>query len=140
MELRQLSDQSLVEELKSLVAKERSVLLELLRHLREVERRKLFLARGCSSLFAFCTDVLGYSGPEAHVRIQAMRLTKAVPEVESHLEQGALTLTAAAQAQGCFRREEKADRPLSSEMKQEIVVELLNTSTREVEKKLAEHF
>ena len=108
MNLKQLSNRSLVEHLKESVARERAALSDLLRYLREMEERQLYLELGFSSLFAYCTTELGYSEPEAQVRIQAMRLTRAVPETEKHLEEGKLSLSVAAEAQGCFRREEKA--------------------------------
>jgi hypothetical protein len=46
--------------------------------------------------------VLGYSEPEAMLRIQAMRLVRKAPEVENRIEKGELSLTVAAMVQGGF--------------------------------------
>ncbi len=140
MNLTKIPNAELLETLKNLVKKERAALTEILRHLREVETRRLFLARGFPSLFAFCTKALGYSEGEAHVRIQAMRLLTALPQVESHIEAGRLSLTVAAQAQSKFRKYEKTSTPIKAAQKTAIVEELLDSSAREAERKLATHF
>jgi len=133
--MKNLSDSALVAELRGLVARERSLLTEVLQYLLEVEVRKLYLARGFSSLFAFCTEELGYSEPEAQLRIQSMRLLKAVPEVEAKLESGELSMSVAAQIQGAARREK-----LPKERVRGLVEELSGASKREAERVLASHF
>lgn len=130
-----ISDNELIIKLKSLVQNERDLITEVLRHLREVENRQLYLARGYSSMFAFCTGLLGYSDSEAHIRIQAMRLIKSLPSVEQQITEGSISLSVAAQAQSCFRREK-----VGASEKLEIVTELLGSSTRQAERKLAARF
>ncbi len=129
------TDVELILKLKNIVQQERDLITEVLRLLREVENRQLYLARGYSSMFAFCTGLLGYSESEAHIRIQAMRLIKVMPTVERQIESGEISLSVAAQAQSCFRREK-----LSGTEKVKIVNDLLGTSTREAERKLAARF
>ena len=131
----QINDSDLIQKLKSLVQSERGLLAEVLRHLREVEKRQLYLQRGYSSMFSFCTEALSYSEAEAHIRIQAMRLMTAVPMVEEKLESGELSLSVAARAQACFR---KIDTPTSNKVT--IVKSLLGKSTRQAERELATHF
>ena len=63
--LRKKSDALLLSDLKTLVAKERELLIEVLNHLKEVEVRRLYLARGYSSLFSYMTDELKYSESSA---------------------------------------------------------------------------
>ena len=140
MNIQKVSDQELVTQLKVEVQKERDQTSIVLRYLREVENRRLFLDRGYSSLFAFCTEFLAYSESEAYTRIQAMRLTKAVPSIEKSIETGALSLSVAAQAQSVFKRMEKQKQNLPVHKKQEVVESLINTSTREAERKLASIF
>ena len=130
-----LHDSDLIQKLKDLVKDERAVLTEILRHLREVEKRKLFVERGYSSMFAFCTEALGYSEPEAHVRIQAMRLMSSLPMVEGKIESGELSLSVAAKAQSCFRNAKP-----SAEDKEEIMESLLGKSARQAERELAARF
>src|ERR1017187_8951545 len=64
-QLKALNDETLVNDLKNLVQKEKALTYQILDYLREVETRRLFVARGFSSLFVFCTEYLGYSEPEA---------------------------------------------------------------------------
>jgi hypothetical protein len=103
--------------------------------LREVEKRRLFLARGFPSLFAYCREFLGYSEPEAMLRIQAMRLVREVPAVEEKIEKGELSLSVAALVQSAVRREEI---PASGALK--LVEDLSGASKREAERRLAELF
>ncbi len=129
-------DAALLMELKSLVSREREVTTEILHYLREVESRKLHLERGYPSLFEFTVRELGYSEGSAHRRISAMRLLKALPELEPKIRSGELTLTTAARAQGFFKEEAKR-RNVSREEKKATVESLFNQSTRECERTLA---
>lgn len=86
-----LSNHSLIARLKSWTAKERHVTLEVLFLLNEVERRKLHLDR-YSSLFAYCTDRLGYSNSAAGRRIAAARCLRNYPAVLPMLRDGRLNL------------------------------------------------
>lgn len=143
--LENLSDDLLLVDLKNMISKERSLVVQILEYLREVETRKLHLARGYSSMFSFCTENLGYSEAEAHIRIQAMRLTKEVPEVAQNIEEGTLSLSVAAMAQNQFRKEDfkrksKGATKLSASEKSEIILELQSCSKKEATEKLAERF
>jgi hypothetical protein len=99
------SDMTLLGEVKSLVQREKEIVIGAIDYLREIETRKLHLARGFSSMFAFATDFLGYSEAEAHIRIQAARLTQALPGVADQIRTGKLSLSVAASAQSHFRKE-----------------------------------
>ena len=140
MSLKTLNDQELIEELKNKVRNERDATAQVLRYLKEVEIRRLFLERGYSSLFSFCTEFLAYSESEAYTRIQAMRLLKEMPSIESDLENGNLSLSVAAQAQSAFKRMEKKKGALSATKKKDVISELFKSSTREAERKLLQIF
>lgn len=133
--MNRLNDLELEQALELCVRREREAIIEVLRHLREFEKRRLFLARGFPSLFAYCTGRLGYSEPEAQLRIQAMRLMRTVPEAGERIERGTLSLSVAAQIQGAVRREK-----LAKQESLELVRELTGMSKREAERKLAAHF
>jgi len=133
--MKNLSNSALVSRLRDLVSRERALVTEILQYLREVEERKLFLEHGYSSLFAFCLGELGYSEPEAQLRIQAMRLLRVAPEVGARIESGELSMSVAAQIQSASRREE-----LPAEEVQELVRELSGSSKREAKKVLAARF
>ena len=123
-----LNNEELITKLKELVKEERRISWESVRHLREVEKRKLYLERGPSSLWKFCIKVLGYTEGEAQLRIQVLRLTYAVPEVEKKIEDGELSLSVAGQAQTAFNQN-----PCTEEQKREVIENLSGLSTRETE-------
>jgi len=79
--LKTLSDDSLEDQLKGLVSEERKILVQVLIHLREVERRMLYAKRGYSSLEQYCMEVLKYSGSAAARRVHSMRLAREIPEI-----------------------------------------------------------
>ncbi|NUM89046.1 MAG: hypothetical protein HUU37_07570 [Bdellovibrionales bacterium] len=128
--MRHLTDKALLEETENLVRKERQLLGVILRHLREIERRRLFSALGYSSLFTYCVGRLRFSEDEACRRISAMRLHRELPEVEG----APISLTNLSRAESVFRREK-----FSREKKITILRELENKSVREGEKILARY-
>jgi 5-methylcytosine-specific restriction endonuclease McrA len=87
-----LSNRDLLSRVKSLVLQERSTTLEILVHLNEVERRKLYLTLGYPSLFEYCSRALGYSSSAAGRRIHAARCVRDFPEVYELFEKNAVTL------------------------------------------------
>ena len=132
MQLKNLKDKDLLDNTKQLVARERQLLTEVLKHLREIERRRLFSTLGCSSLFEYCIEVLKYSESQAQRRISAMRLIREIPEIEEKVSKGELSLTNIAQAQSFFRQEGKAKaQPLSTSKKKAVLKGLENRSSRQ---------
>jgi hypothetical protein len=127
-----MTDKELVSKLKSLVSEERRIIAEVLDHLREVDRRKLYADYGCQSLWEFCVRELGYSEGCAMRRISSMRLIREIPEVREDLLEGRQTLSSLASAQQYFRTEKIE----SVEEKREILSQLEGKSSRECEKVL----
>ncbi len=103
MDLRRLKDQELLSQTKKLVQSEREILTQMLHHLKEVERRKLFSELGYQSLFEYAVKELGYSEGQAGRRLQAMRLIKEFPDIEEKISSGTLNLSNISQAQSYFR-------------------------------------
>src|SRR4051794_10442307 len=95
MHFKHLTDQTLIETVKAEVKTERAATTRILHLLFEVESRKLFCELKCSSLFEFCTKVLGYSEGSTQRRITAMRLIKKMPEAEEKIASGEITLCVA---------------------------------------------
>lgn len=89
-----LRDNELLECVKSLAVHERHATARLIAALAEVLRRRLYLGQGCSSLYTYCTDVLGLSPDAAYNRVQAASAGLRFPIVLRDLESGALTVTA----------------------------------------------
>jgi hypothetical protein len=88
------SSDQLLDELRSLVGRERIGEAELLACVGEVDARRLYLREGCSSMFRYCIEVLHFSEAAAFKRITAARAGRKFPEVLAALREGALHLTA----------------------------------------------
>ena len=102
-----LSDRRLLQQLKRLTAVEHQLEIVVIDHLRELERRRLYLTLGCSSLFDYATRELGYSEAAAWRRIKAMRLCGEVEGARERMRNGSLTLNSAALLQNAFDRQER---------------------------------
>ncbi len=102
-----LSDDRLLERTKELSRIEHHLEVVVIDHLREIQKRRLYLRRGFSSLFDYAVRELGYSDAAAWRRIKAMRLCADVEGVRERLQDGTMTLNAAAQLQNAFDRQER---------------------------------
>jgi hypothetical protein len=88
-----ISDSDLLARLPVLVSRERAAVADVIEHLMEIHRRRLFLEQACSSLYTFCIERLGYSEDEALKRARVARLAERMPNVLEELRSGALHLT-----------------------------------------------
>ena len=88
-----LDDQALLEELPRLAESERSSTVVLVARLAELDERRLHLAQGFPSLFAYCRTVLKLGEGEAFNRIEAARAVRRHPELLDRLADGSLCLT-----------------------------------------------
>jgi len=91
-DFRYLKNQELLEKLHRLVGLEKKTTAEIVAMIAEVDRRKLFLDLGHTSLFSYLTTGMGYTPASAQRRIDAARLLSSVPEMRGELESGALNL------------------------------------------------
>jgi hypothetical protein len=132
MNLKHVTDKTLLEDLKMLVANERIFLTKILHHLREVDDRKLYSDLKFSSLFEYAMKELGYSEASASRRIQAARLLKQIPTIEKKIESGALSLSNLAKAQRSFLSNNIND----PKDKKAILTKIENMSARQCEKEL----
>jgi hypothetical protein len=87
-----LDDVQLLASLSALVKRENDSLSDLLAHLAELDQRELCVARGYSSLFAYCTEALGFCKSSAGRRIAAARVCRAYPEAFTRVANGELQL------------------------------------------------
>ena len=102
-----LSDRELLRQTSTLVRHERHLQGSVIDHLSEIDARRLYLQRGCSSLFDYAVRELGYSDPAAARRIGAVRLCADQPDARERLRDGSLTLSAAAELQWAFDRQRR---------------------------------
>ncbi|HZN37785.1 MAG TPA: HNH endonuclease, partial [Planctomycetota bacterium] len=76
-----------------LATRERGATVELVGHLAELDARKLHVAEGYGSLFAYCTGPLRLAEHAAYNRIEAARLSRRFPVVLDLLSDGSLNLS-----------------------------------------------
>jgi 5-methylcytosine-specific restriction endonuclease McrA len=133
MNLKNLSNDELHQNARALAEKERLTTIEVLWHLREIEKRMLYAEMGYQDLKTYCVKELKYSEASAWRRISSMRMLAELPEVEEKIERGELNLTQVSMARSFFRevRATKVE-------KQELLKNLAGKSTRESERILAE--
>ena len=122
-DLGRVSDTELVRRLERLRGCERKIVVRILRHLHEAERRGIYLRRGYSSLFEFCTEHLKYSRSAAGRRIAAARALGEFPRIEDDLNSGRITLYSLA----------LVARILTPENVSQIIPRIRNRSSRDVE-------
>ena len=79
--LRSRSDPKLLSRTDDIALQDRRLTLELLVHLREIERRKLYLKLGYSSMFVYCTTRLRFSEPAAARRLRTARCLARFPQL-----------------------------------------------------------
>ena len=131
MKLSHLTDKTLLNETKRLANSKREVTTQILHHLKEIDRRKLYSDLRCSSLFDYCVRVLGYSEGSAQRRIVAARLLAEIPSIEEKIEEGLLTLTNISQMNQFFKDS-------STTEKIEVLEKIEGLSKKECEQKLFE--
>ena len=108
--LKYIRNDQLLLQTKNLVQKERQINIQVLQHLQEIEKRKLYLDRGFPSLFEYAVKELGYSHSAAYRRIKSMRLCRDIPQAVSKIKTGSLNLTTASQLQTFFEKKKRKDR------------------------------
>ena len=108
--LKHIRNDQLLLKTKNLVQKERQINIQVLQHLQEIEKRKLYLDRGFPSLFEYAVKELGYSHSAAYRRIKSMRLCRDIPQATSKIKTGSLNLTTASQLQTFFEKKKRKDR------------------------------
>jgi hypothetical protein len=132
MDLRHLTDKSLLADTKFLAGREREITTKILHHLKEIDKRKLYSDLGYSSLFDYCVKELSYSPSSAYRRIQSARLLEVLPQIEKKFEEGSLNMSNASLL-GTFFKENEIKTP-SEKMK--IIEKIENLSAKDCEKEL----
>jgi 5-methylcytosine-specific restriction endonuclease McrA len=104
--------------------------MEVLWHLKEVDRRKMYSDHKCGSLFEYSCKVLKYSEGQASRRVSACRLLRELPELARPIEKGEINLTQLNQVKQFFADE-------NVELKDEklkIIDQIKGKTTRESER------
>jgi hypothetical protein len=93
MNLSYLTDNTLLNDTKTLAQKEKTCTVELLHHIAEIDRRKLFSDLKYGSLYDYCIKELKLSEGSTQRRIVSARAMSEIPEIETKLISGELTMS-----------------------------------------------
>ncbi len=102
--LSRLGDDELVRTIRSLLVRDRKHTAELIAHLAEAVRRKLYLAAGYPAMYFYCVHELGMSEAVAYKRSRAARVVLRFPAVLTAIADGRLHLDAVRLLSKHFRR------------------------------------
>ena len=127
--LRALNDTVFIEQMEANTGVEHSTIIRTLHFINELERRKLFLELGYSSVFDCCVRRLGYSESAAGRRIQAARCARRYPELFPLLREHEVSISTLAMIEPILRDENKDS----------IIEGIRGASRREVEKVISEY-
>ena len=95
-DISRLSDAELHRRAKELAAAERGATADLIEHLAEIDRRRIYRGSECNSLFEYCVHMLACSEAAAYRRIRATRACQIFPPISALLREGKLTLESVA--------------------------------------------
>ena len=134
MNFKMLSDEMLVENIKQEVARERKATIAVIECLEEIESRRLYSKYGYSTLWEFVVKELGYDSGSAQRRINAMRISRVVPEVKEALTSSVLCLSTISMIEQFTKNERKQrNKTYSAAEKKELLDQVAHKSTRETE-------
>jgi hypothetical protein len=121
-DLKKLNAPALVEGLILRVRTERKLTSEIIEFIQEIDCRKTYLEYGVTSLFAFLTEIVGYSRSAAQRRIEAARLSNDIPEIHDSLKSGEINLShISLLAQGIKQKEKESQEKLKKSEKKDLV-------------------
>jgi len=134
-----LSDSDLELSLKNLVDKERKLLHVIIEHIKEVESRKLYLARAFGSLREYLVTEFGYSGSAADRRIEAAQLLSQVPSMAEMVRDGSINLTQIGQLSSAIKEKERtAGLKITAQEKHDLVECIAGLSGRDTQYELSQ--
>lgn len=105
MNIKNLTDAQLIKDTKTLVSQELKYLVAILKNLIEIESRRLFSEFKYPSMLEFIIKELGYSNSAACRRLQSARLLEEIPDIESKIRSGSLSITNLHRASIFFKKE-----------------------------------
>src|SRR5450432_846238 len=88
-----VGNDELLAALTMLVRRENDLMSDLLAHLAELDERRLYLDLGFTSLFAYCTEALGFCRSSAGRRIAVARVCRKFPEAFARAARGEFQLS-----------------------------------------------
>jgi len=95
MKICDYSDEKLVVETAKAIQNEKKTIHLVLLHLKEMDRRMLYLEYGFETLKDYCMEEFNHTAGEANYRISAMKFMRGSKKIERQIESGELPLTMA---------------------------------------------
>lgn len=129
MNLQNISNHTLLNDISTLARRERELTSQVLWHLREIDRRKLYSDLKCSSLFDYCVKILKYSEGQASRRVKACRMLRDMPMIAEKIEDGSLNLSTVNLIAGFLKDENITD----PKIKEKVIKEVEGKTARETE-------
>jgi hypothetical protein len=94
--LKTIPDDELLRRLSDLLRASRRVEADLVAHIAEVDARRLYAREAAPSMFAYCTEILHLSEPEAALRIRVARASRSHSVILTMLRDGRIHLSGVA--------------------------------------------
>ena len=98
-----LNNKELDQKIKSLAKAENKLLAIVIEHIKEVDRRELYLDFNYANLYDYLVKECGYPGGSAQRRIDAARLLAIEPKLKAKIESGEINLSQTTLLQKAFR-------------------------------------
>ncbi len=141
MDLAKLNNQELHLKIKTLAGEERRLTQEVVSHIAEIDRRKLYLKMAFPSLFEYLVRGIGYSEGSAQRRIDAARILQRIPEVASQIEGGSLNLGQISKVQRICRDLKKNNgTAVDVDFQKQVLFKIQNQGSRNTDLILAQEF
>ncbi|QLY27013.1 HNH endonuclease [Bdellovibrio sp. KM01] len=138
MDIHAMCDDEVESRLKYLAGKERELLQLVLTHINEIETRRIFLARGHSTMYEYLTKELQYSGAAAMRRLSAARLLREIPGIAGQIHKGSVNLSQLSELSRALREKEKLGVEVSRERKIDILRNVLGKNTLDTQREIAQ--
>ncbi len=125
-----LNNRELDQKIKSLARAENKLLALVVEHIKEADRRKLYLDFNYPNLYDYLVKECGYPGGSAQRRIDAARLLAVEPKLKDKIERGEINLSQTTLLQKSFR--EKGQR-VTPEQKRSLIAKISDMTVAETQ-------
>lgn len=140
MFVRKMKNDELEASLKTHVTQERKLLHVILEHIKEIDRRQIYLERGYPSLYRYLLSECGYSGSAAMRRIEAVRFLRDVPELAQKIEDGSVNLSQIGEITRGIKEKEISGEKVSAKQKSLLLDLVANKTTQETQRHVSQVF
>ncbi len=141
MSLKYLGKMELDQHMRSLFAREKDLIQDILLAIKEIDARRLYLELGYPNLFSYLTQGVGYSEGSTQRRIDGARLLKELPEVRSMIQSGEIKLSQVAMVQKAARQVLKNhNKKVTSSEKKTLLNNLTKKNYSETQHEIARFF